>query len=144
MEKTMSRLSAHFFPAVLVAFIAISPSAALAQDEEGQTPQPDATEEMMEAEGQEAAAAMEAEALTASTLTSRSHTIPANSNANFLEGTACGAGFRMMSGACHPGFHHQVIITNQFPNTGANTWRCGFRNNTSTSRTVWIYTLCGR
>ena len=74
----------------------------------------------------------------------QSHQIGAFSSANFLEGSACPAPFTMISGACHPGFSDRVIITNQFPNVFANTWRCGFRNNEGTARTVWIYTLCGQ
>ena len=50
----------------------------------------------------------------------------------------------MLSGACHPFYNDQVTIINQFPNQSANTWRCGFKNNTNTTQTVYIYTLCGQ
>jgi hypothetical protein len=77
-------------------------------------------------------------------LTFRSHSIAANSSAGNLEGNACPAPTRMISGACHPGYNDRVIIINQFPNTFANTWRCGFRNNNNVARTVWIYTVCAQ
>lgn len=77
-------------------------------------------------------------------LTYRSHLISANSSAWNLEGAACPSPTRMISGACHPGYNDRVIIINQFPNVGANTWRCGFRNNNNMTRTVWIYTLCAQ
>ena len=77
-------------------------------------------------------------------LTFRSHTIAANSSAGNLEGNACPAPTRMISGACHPGYNDRVVIINQFPNVSANRWRCGFRNNNNFARTVWIYTLCGQ
>lgn len=97
-------------------------------------------------EGQEEAlAAMGTpEAAISTQLTFQSHSIAANTSAFFLEGAACPGTTKMVSGACHPGFNDRVIIINQYPNVGANTWRCGFRNNNSVSRTVWIYTLCAQ
>lgn len=121
------------------------PVSALAQDDaEGQSLS--AAEAAEAAIGQDpgASAAGAPQAAVQTQLTSRSHQIGAFSSANFLEGNACPAGFAMVSGACHPGFNDRVIIINQFPNVTANTWRCGFRNNNGTSRTVWIYTLCGK
>lgn len=82
--------------------------------------------------------------ITQTTLTFRSHQISAGASAGNLEGNACPGGYTMISGACHPGYNDRVIIINQFPNRFANTWRCGFKNNDSTTRTVWIYTLCGQ
>jgi hypothetical protein len=78
-------------------------------------------------------------------LTARSHAIAAGGTQGNLEGTACGAAPRkMISGACHPFYNDRVTIINQFPNIGANTWRCGFRNNTAAAVTVWIYTVCAQ
>jgi hypothetical protein len=82
--------------------------------------------------------------ITATTLTYRSHSIAAGGSAGNLEGNACPATYTMISGSCHPGYNDRVIIINQYPNRTANTWRCGFKNNNTSSRTVWIYTLCGR
>jgi hypothetical protein len=82
--------------------------------------------------------------LTDTTQTARSHSIAAGSQATTLEGAACTGTYRVIGGGCHPGFSDQVRITNQFPNISANTWRCGFHNTSSTSRTVWVYTVCGR
>ena len=82
--------------------------------------------------------------ITDTTLTFQSHTIGANASAGNLEGSACPATYTMISGACHPGYNDRVVIINQFPNRTANTWRCGFQNNNTNSRTVWVYTLCGR
>jgi hypothetical protein len=50
----------------------------------------------------------------------------------------------MISGACHPFYNDRVTIINQFPNISANTWRCGFKNNTAFNVTVWIYTVCAQ
>ncbi len=77
-------------------------------------------------------------------LTFRSHNIGAGSSAGNLEGAACPADYKMLSGACHPSYNDRVIIINQFPNIPRNSWRCGFKNNTGSSRTVYVYTLCGR
>jgi hypothetical protein len=78
------------------------------------------------------------------TLTARGHQIAAGASSGNLEGNACPATHKMISGACHPGYTDQVRIINQFPNIAANTWRCGFRNATGSTATAWIYTLCGR
>ena len=78
-------------------------------------------------------------------LTARSHSIAAGGTQGNLEGTACGAAPRkMISGACHPFYNDRVTIINQFPNIAANTWRCGFKNNTAAAVTVWIYTVCAQ
>jgi hypothetical protein len=78
-------------------------------------------------------------------LTARSYSIAAGGTQGNLEGTACGAAPRkMISGACHPFYNDRVAIINQFPNIGANTWRCGFKNNTAAAVTVWIYTVCAQ
>lgn len=115
-------------------------SAASAQDDGQSQAAADAA-----SDGQNLAAAEGAPQGAISTqLTFRSHSIGANTYANFLEGNACPAPTRMVSGACHPGYSDRVIITNQYPNVGANTWRCGFRNNNPSNRTVWIYTLCAQ
>ena len=82
--------------------------------------------------------------ITATTLTSQSHPIAAGAAAWVLEGAACPASYKMISGACHPFFNDRVTIINQFPNIAANTWRCGFKNNTTAAVTVYIYTLCGQ
>ena len=96
-------------------------------------------------DGQSAAVVgAEFEAAIATSLTWRSHSIGAGAQANSLEGNACTGGTRMVSGACHPGYSDRVVIVNQYPNIAANTWRCGFRNNTGSTRTVWIYTLCAQ
>ena len=114
-----------------------------AHAQEGQDPAMAA--EGASGDGQDVAAAEGApEAAISTTLTFRSHSIAGGAQANFLEGNACPAGRRMVSGACHPGFSDRMVIVNQFPNVGANTWRCGFRNNTGATRTVWIYTLCAQ
>lgn len=78
------------------------------------------------------------------TRTYRSHSIAAGASAGNLEGKACPSGYKMLSGACHPFYNDRVVIINQFPNISANTWRCGFKNNTGSTRTVYIYTLCGK
>jgi hypothetical protein len=78
------------------------------------------------------------------TLTSRSHIVAAGSNAPNLEGTACPAPSKMISGACHPGYNDHMAIINQYPNIASNTWRCGFKNNTDRSLPIWVYTLCAR
>src|SRR4051794_35357669 len=72
------------------------------------------------------------------TLTSRSHQIGAGASALNLEGTSCTAPNKMISGACHPFYNPSVTIINQFPNIALNTWRCGFKNNTASTVTVWI------
>jgi hypothetical protein len=130
--------------ACLAAIVFLLPLAALAQTEVGQVPAVATAEEDPAAIGQDETAAAMVEAAVQTQLTFRSHTIAALSSSHFLEGTACPATFTMVSGACHPGFDDRVIITNQFPNTSANTWRCGFRNNNIVSRTIWVYTLCGK
>jgi hypothetical protein len=77
------------------------------------------------------------------TLTVRSHSIgPLGSRGN-LEGTVCPSGSRVLSGACHPFYNPRVTIINQFPNLSGNTWRCGFKNNTASTVSVFIYTVCG-
>ena len=101
------------------------------------------------AAGQQSEEALAAQAavqpsITDTTLTFQSHTIGPNVSAGNLEGSACPAPYTMISGACHPGYNDRVVIINQFPNRTANTWRCGFKNNNTSSRTVWVYTLCGR
>lgn len=78
------------------------------------------------------------------TLTYRSHSIAAGASAGNLNGTACSSGYKMLSGACHPHYNDRVVIINQFPNISANTWRCGFKNNTGGTVTVYVYTLCGK
>ena len=75
-------------------------------------------------------------------LTAQSHQIPPGASASSLEGAACQANAKMLSGACHPFYNDQVPIINQFPNISGNTWRCGFRNNTGATQTVWVYTVC--
>jgi hypothetical protein len=82
--------------------------------------------------------------ITNTQLTFRSHQLNAGASLGNLEGNACPANFKMISGSCHPGYTDQVIIINQYPNSLANTWRCGFSNISSSNRTVWIYTLCGQ
>ena len=81
--------------------------------------------------------------ISATTLTYRSHSLAAGASGGNLEGNACPVGYTMISGACHPGYDDNVIIINQYPNKSANTWRCGFKNNNASARTVWVYTLCG-
>jgi hypothetical protein len=83
-------------------------------------------------------------AIIATTLTYQSHPIAAGIAAGNLEGAACPAPYKMISGACHPFYNDHVTIINQFPNIPANTWRCGFKNNTAAAVTVYIYTLCGQ
>jgi len=78
------------------------------------------------------------------TLTYRSYPIAAGAAAGNLEGNACATPSKMVSGACHPFYNDHVTIINQFPNIPGNTWRCGFKNNTSASVTVYIYTLCAQ
>ena len=82
--------------------------------------------------------------ITATTLTYQSHPVAAGVAAGNLEGAACPAPYKMSSGACHPLYNDHVAIINQFPNIAANTWRCGFKNNTAAAVTVYIYTLCGQ
>ena len=50
------------------------------------------------------------------TLTARSYSIGPGLSAGNLEGAACAATSRMISGACHPFYSDQVPIINQFPN----------------------------
>ncbi|MCB1764174.1 MAG: hypothetical protein KDI27_13680, partial [Gammaproteobacteria bacterium] len=83
-----------------------------------------------------------APAVANTTLTFKSYSIDAGSSASNLDGSACPAGYDMVSGSCHPGYSDQVRIINQYPNQSADTWRCGFRNNSSSTRTAWVYTLC--
>jgi hypothetical protein len=125
---------------VACGLLAVAPAASLAQDE-GQSPGAAETAN----QGQEESLAQGAlEAAIATQLTWQSHNIAANTSANFLEGAACPAATKMVSGACHPGYSDLVIIINQYPNIAGNTWRCGFRNNNPATRTVWIYTLCAQ
>ena len=81
-------------------------------------------------------------AFSQATLTARSHSIGPGISASSLEGAACPASSKMISGSCHPYFSDQVPIINQFPNVSGNTWRCGFKNNTAAAATVWVYTVC--
>jgi hypothetical protein len=76
-------------------------------------------------------------------LTFRSYSIAAGAAQGNLEGNSCGIG-KMISGACHPFYNDRVTIINQFPNIPANTWRCGFKNNTAATVTVFIYTVCAQ
>jgi hypothetical protein len=82
--------------------------------------------------------------ITATALTYQSYPIAAGVAAGNLEGAACAAPYKMISGACHPSYNDHVAIINQFPNIAGNTWRCGFKNNTTAAVTVYIYTLCGQ
>ena len=65
--------------------------------------------------------------ITATTLTSQSHPVAAGAAAGNLEGAACPAPYKPISGACHPLYNDHVAIINQFPNIAANTWRCDSR-----------------
>ena len=96
------------------------------------------------AEPGEAAAGAPQPSISSTTLTYRSHQIAAGGSSGNLEGNSCPATYTMISGACHPGYNDQVIIINQYPNRYLNTWRCGFSNNTGSTRTVWVYTLCAK
>jgi hypothetical protein len=78
------------------------------------------------------------------TLTYKSYPIAAGASQGNLEGASCTAPAKMISGACHPFYNDHVTIINQFPNIALQTWRCGFKNNTSASVTVWIYTVCAQ
>jgi hypothetical protein len=78
------------------------------------------------------------------TLTFRNYSIGPFGSASTLEGASCPASSKMISGACHPLFNPQVAIINQFPNIPLNTWRCGFKNNTAATVTVFVYTLCAQ
>jgi hypothetical protein len=78
------------------------------------------------------------------TLTVRGHSVAAGASAPNLDGAVCAASDRMVSGACHPGYDDHVAIINQYPNVAANTWRCGFKNNTAHTASTWVYTLCAR
>lgn len=82
--------------------------------------------------------------ITQTQLTWNSYPIAAGASAGNLEGAACPANLKMISGACHPFYNDHVVIINQFPDIAGNTWRCGFKNNTAASVTVYIYTLCGQ
>ena len=129
----------------LMALCLFAATAAHAQaDSDGQNP--GMTEAEISGDGQDMAlgAMGTPEAAITTQLTYRSHTLAPFSSGSNLEGTACPAPTTMVSGACHPGYNDRVNIINQYPNVGANTWRCGFRNNNATSRTVWIYTLCAQ
>jgi hypothetical protein len=76
-------------------------------------------------------------------LTYQSYSIPAGGSQGNLEGASCGTA-KMISGACHPFYNPSVTIINQFPDIGSNTWRCGFKNNTSATVSVYIYTVCAQ
>ena len=132
----------------LLAACLLASAPALAQDlDGGQAPQLAASEAPVEAAlgaGQDPVAAAMPEAVVSTQLTFRSHSVAAGASAGFLEGQACPGATTMVSGACHPGFTDSVRITNQYPNVGANTWRCGFRNASASTRTVWVYTLCAQ
>jgi hypothetical protein len=78
------------------------------------------------------------------TFTSRNFSIGPLASAGSLDGASCPASAKMISGACHPFFNPQVAIINQFPNIPSNTWRCGFKNNTTANVTVFVYTLCAQ
>jgi hypothetical protein len=83
-------------------------------------------------------------ALSQSTLTARSHSVGAGVSAGNLEGAACPASSRMISGSCHPSYNDQVTIINQFPNVSGNTWRCGFKNKRGgRNDRLGLYGLCG-
>jgi hypothetical protein len=90
-----------------------------------------------------AAAGVEPLVSFTTSLTSRSYSIPAGGSQGNLEGNSCGTR-KMISGACHPFYNDRVTIINQFPNIAGNTWRCGFKNNTAATATVWIYTVCAQ
>ncbi|HEY1545042.1 MAG TPA: papain-like cysteine protease family protein [Xanthobacteraceae bacterium] len=81
-------------------------------------------------------------AIAQTSLTVRSYPIAAGASAGNLDGTACPVNTRMISGACHPFYNAAVPIINQYPNASANTWRCGFKNNTTASVSVYVYTVC--
>jgi hypothetical protein len=83
-------------------------------------------------------------AISETTVTARGHQVAAGGSAGNLEGASCPTDFKMLSGSCHPGYTNQVRIINQYPNIALNAWRCGFKNNTSSNRSVWVYTLCGK
>jgi len=132
--------------ALCVAWAATIPTATLAQDAAGQSGPADVTGA---APGQvlgagSAASGVGGPGAFSTTLTARSHNIAANGSEGNLEGTACTAPAKMISGACHPGYNPNVVIINQFPNIGGNTWRCGFKNNTASAVSVWIYTVCAQ
>jgi hypothetical protein len=77
-------------------------------------------------------------------LTFKNHQVNAGATASNLEGESCPTNFKMIAGSCHPSYNDQVPVVNQFPNIALNTWRCGFKNNTTTSVGVWVYTHCAR
>ena len=81
-------------------------------------------------------------AVAQTSLTVRSYTIGAGASSGNLDGAVCPAPTKMISGACHPFYSDQVPIINQYPNVAGNTWRCGFKNNTAATASVYVYTLC--
>jgi hypothetical protein len=139
MEVTMKRST----KLLAVAFASAFSTAALAQDA-GQSSQPEGS---AGAPGQVADGASPGGGpgtVLSTTLTFKSYPIAVGASSGNLEGAACTAPAKMISGACHPGYNDHVTIINQFPNISGNTWRCGFKNNTAASVTVWIYTLCAQ
>lgn len=78
----------------------------------------------------------------ATTLTTRSYPIAAGASAPNLDGNACPVNTKIVAGACHPFYNPNVPIINQYPNIASNTWRCGFKNNTASGVTVYVYTAC--
>lgn len=142
-----------FYRCVVAVVSALALCTVASAQEQGQSPpqmQAQQDTQMQPSGGEQAgqdpgvAASGGLQAAVSTTLTFQSHSLSPFQQANFLEGASCPAPYTMISGACHPGFSDQVIIVNQYPNRFANTWRCGFKNNNNTSRTVWIYTLCGQ
>jgi hypothetical protein len=137
---------------VCVALMSALSTASFAQDAPGQAAPPDLQGSSIGfAPGQMATGADTGGApggapgsVLQTTLTYRSYPIAAGASAGNLEGAACPTPYKMISGACHPFYNDHVTIINQFPNIGGNTWRCGFKNNTTASATVWIYTLCAQ
>ena len=110
---------------ILVLFSLLAGSAAFAQTaDDGQSP--DAAD-LGDGQNPALAAMARPRAAIATQLTYRSHTIAPGASAYTLEGNVCPVPTKMVSGACHPGYNDRVIIINQYPNVGANTWRCGFK-----------------
>lgn len=134
------------------ALVAVLSAAALGQEPPGQTAAQPAVSGPASVPGQAEVGATAAVpggpggpgGITQTQLTWNSYPIAAGASAGNLEGAACPANFKMISGACHPFYNDHVVIINQFPDIAANTWRCGFKNNTTASVTVYIYTLCGQ
>lgn len=135
-----------------LALASVFSAAALAQEPPGQAIQPGAPA-AASVPGQSEAGAVPGGApsggpggggITQTQLTFKSYSVAAGASDGNLEGAACPANFKMLSGACHPSYNDHVTIINQFPDIPGNTWRCGFKNNTAASVTVWIYTLCGQ